>query len=187
MVESPEKVRTTFTLETKAVPITIEPRFVSSELWNFDNPYCNILKLQYTMINTCAHYRAMSLSAPLIDINTSVIVLKGDPYLVLINPKIVSVSDELAIATESSPAYPGLSVKVTRPLSVRVRYKDIDGTTHTEKFSGGYSRLIQHEMCHIEGRPFWHDCNFLNRNKAIKDWKAIKRKLSKLTLASQSN
>lgn len=176
-----DEIEKAFKEATQPREVIIEPNLTPAERWDFENSFCNITELRHTLINTCRKYRAPSLSTPLIGINTSVVHVMGDPHVSLINPKIVYFSNELAIATESSPSYPGLAVKVTRPLTIRVRYNKSDGTVTTSQFTGAIARFIQHEMCHIEGRPFWHDCNYLNRSKALKDWKHIKRKLSKLS------
>ena len=176
-----QEVKEAFEEATKARPVIVEPDLVLAEKWNFENPFCNIVELRYTMINTCREFKLPSLSAPLIGYNVSVVHVMGDPHVSLINPKIIYTSHELAIATEFSASYPGLSVKVTRPLTIRVRYNKSDGSITTSQFTGAIARFVQHEICHIEGRPFWEDCNFLNRSKAIKDWKNIKRKLSKVS------
>lgn len=123
---------------------------------------------------------AMSLSAPQIGHNVQMFVIKNwTEFKLIINPRIVYESPEIAQATETCLSFPGLSVKVNRPYSIRVRYQSLDGNTKTEVLEGGPARLFQHEMTHMQGKLFWDDANFLNRNKAIKDWKSIKRKLSK--------
>lgn len=176
-----EESQKAFEEATRPHRILIEPNLDVAAKWDFTNPFCDLTELRYILINTCRTYRAPSLAAPLIGKNVAIIHVMGDPHVSLINPKIIHYSDELAIATESSPSFPGLSVKVTRPLTIRVRYNKADGSLTTSQFTGGFARHIQHEICHIEGRHFWEDCNFLNRNKALKDWKAIKRKLSKVS------
>ena len=131
------------------------------------------------LIATCKERNAVGLSAPQLGYNQQVFVIKDFlEYSVFINPRIVYESDELAQATEISLSYPGLAVKVNRPYSIRVRYQTIQGETKTANLESGPARLFQHEMSHMVGKPFWESANFFNRNKAIKDWKSIKRKLS---------
>jgi peptide deformylase len=67
---------------------------------------------------------------------------------------------------------------VNRPYSIRVRYQNIHSETKTANLEGGPARLFQHEMSHMMCIPFWDNANFLNRSKAIKDWKQIKRRLN---------
>jgi len=132
------------------------------------------------LITTCKSHNAVGLSATQLGYNLQVFVIRNfTDYSVYINPRIVHTSNELAQATEISLSYPGLAVKVNRPYSIRVRYQTDNGTTKTETLEGGPARLFQHEMSHMRGKPYWENADFINRNKAIKDWKLIKRKLSK--------
>jgi len=136
------------------------------------------------LITTCKERNAVGLSAPQLGYNQQVFVIKYFlEYSVYINPRVVHTSDELAQATEISLSYPGLAVKVNRPYSIRVRYQNVRGDTKTENLEGGPARLFLHEMSHMRNVPFWEDANFFNRSKAIKDWKSIKRKLSKSSIS----
>lgn len=131
------------------------------------------------LVRVCNNLSAVGLSAPQLGYNLQVFVIKNfTEYKAYINPRIVHESDELAQATEICLSFPGLAVKINRPYSIRVRYQNINGETKTENLEGGPARLFQHEMTHMNGKVFWDDANFFNRNKAIKDWKSIKRKLS---------
>ena len=125
---------------------------------------------------------AMSLSAPQVGHNVQMFTIKNwTEFILFINPRIVYESPEIAQATETCLSFPGLAVKINRSYSIRVRFQDLNGNTKTDILEGGPARLFQHEMTHMQGKLFWEDANFLNRNKALKDWKAIKRKLSKLS------
>lgn len=149
--------------------------------FNIDNQEI-ISRVIEQLVLVCEQRKAVSLSAPQLGHNLQVFVLKDyDGYRSFVNPKIVHEFEELAQATEISLSYPGLAVKVNRPYSVRVRYQTSKGETKTETLEGGLARLFQHEMSHMRGKPYWEDANFINRNKAIKDWKSIKRKLSKVS------
>jgi peptide deformylase len=131
------------------------------------------------LLAVCKERNAVGLSAPQLGYNVQVFVIKDFlEYSVYINPRIVHESDEMAQATEISLSFPGLAVKVNRPYSIRVRYQNIHGETKTANLEGGPARLFQHEMSHMMSVPFWDSANFLNRSKAIKDWKQIKRRLN---------
>ncbi len=128
---------------------------------------------------TAQKYDAVSLSAPQIGIDAAVFVMKDIPYMVCVNPRVVHEFDEMAMGTEACASFPGLAVKVIRPYKIRVRYQTVVGDVMTVVLEGGPARLFQHEMTHMNGTLFWNDANFLNKNKAIKDWKLIKRKIKK--------
>lgn len=138
------------------------------------------MKVVADLVQLASEYDLMGLSANQVGIDAQLFVLKDwETYRAYINPRVVYESPELALGTESDVSFPGLSVKITRPYSIRVRYTDINGEIKTETLEGGTARLFQHEMTHMHGTYFWDDANFLNRNKAIKDWKNIQRKLKK--------
>lgn len=138
------------------------------------------IRLAEMMIKTLADFKVKSVSAPEININEPIIAIKsypGTPIYIAFNPKIVYYGDDSAIAEEECFSYPGLKVKIKRPYTIRTRFQDPNGTVITKQFDGAVSRLFQHEMTHIEGRIFWNDANFINKNRAIKDWKRLSRKI----------
>jgi len=141
-----------------------------------------ITNIAATLSTFSKENNAMSLSASQIGHDIQMFVIKNwNEYKLFINPRIVYESPEIAQATETCLSFPGVAIKINRPYSIRVRYQDLNGITKTDTLEGGPARLFQHEMTHMQGKLFWEDANFLNRNKALKDWKAIKRKLSKLS------
>ncbi len=78
---------------------------------------------------------------------------KADQELVFINPEIVkrhsSVEDE-----EGCLSLPGLYAKVRRARKVRVRAYDLEGTLVEHDADELFSRAIQHETDHLEGKLF---------------------------------
>lgn len=159
------------------------------DLLTYENFGEQSVELANKLINVLNASRALSVSAPEIGINYRVFACRsypGEPVYVAFNPRIVYKSDDqLASAIEECYSYPGLKVKITRPYKIRARFQDPSGVTTTKAFEGGVARLFQHEMCHMEGRIFWDDCNFLHRNRAIKQWKQISRRLDRQENAAQ--
>ncbi|MGN1260857.1 MAG: peptide deformylase, partial [Alloprevotella sp.] len=43
---------------------------------------------------------------------------------------------------------------VRRPTRIRVRYQDVDFTTHEEWVDGYLARVMQHEFDHLDGKLF---------------------------------
>lgn len=157
------------------------------DLLKFENFGEQSVQVANQLINALNNSKALSVSAPEIGLNYRVIAVRsypGDPVFVAFNPRIVHYSDDYAVGEEECFSYPGLKVKITRPFSIRVRFQDPAGVTTTKNFNGAISRLFQHEMCHMQGKIFWEDANFLHRNRAIKQWKQISRKLDKTTNAA---
>lgn len=153
------------------------------DLIKFTNFGQESVDISNQLIDTLNKYKIDSVSAPEIGINYTIFAVRsypGEPVFVAFNPKLVYKSeDSLATAHEKCFSYPGLQVKITRPYSIRVRFQDPAGVVTTKAFDGAIARLFQHEFCHMENRVFWDDANFINRSKAIKDWKQIQRRLYK--------
>jgi len=75
-----------------------------------------------------------------------------DPPLVLVNPEIVSLSEEEQMGDEGCLSFPGIFVPVKRGLRVRVRAQDLDGKTFEVEGEGLFARALQHEVDHLRGR-----------------------------------
>jgi peptide deformylase len=86
----------------------------------------------------------------------------------MFNAKIVFHHGEDIEMVEGCLSIPGLAVKITRPAKVRVRFTDEEGKTSTLEFSGISARVIQHEMCHMRGEPFFRGLSKLKLERAIK-------------------
>ncbi len=69
----------------------------------------------------------------------------------LINPEILSASDELATYAEGCLSLPGLSLDVARPAEVRMAYEDASRVRREETFSGFAAVVAQHELDHLDG------------------------------------
>lgn len=97
---------------------------------------------------------------------------------VFINPKIISVSEDLYAREEGCLSIPGVYGEVVRPGSVRISATDLDGNTFEGEFSGLEGRCILHENDHINGVLFIDRI----RGKARKDLEpklqAVKKKYS---------
>lgn len=108
-----------------------------------------------TMRNTP---RAIGLAAPQIGIMKRFIVVRpamkiGDPeMLVFVNPVVVKASSIMKTAEEECMSWPGLFVKVSRPMSCRISFDLGPGQgTGEQKFLGLASRCVLHEIDHCNG------------------------------------
>jgi len=73
---------------------------------------------------------------------------------VLINPRLVAVSDDLELGWEGCLSVPGVRGRVPRHGSVEVEYLDRYGNPHHQIWEGFVARIVQHEMDHLEGKVF---------------------------------
>jgi peptide deformylase len=90
----------------------------------------------------------------------------------LINPRILSASDESAIYNEGCLSLPEHFAEIERPERVVVEHLDRDGKLQRLDADGLLARCIQHEMDHLEGVLFVDHLSAVRRNMIL-------RKLSK--------
>ena len=79
-----------------------------------------------------------------------------DPLRVFINPKILETSSETEIGYEGcgSVAESNLFGEVERPSKIKVEWYTEEGEKKTSEFEGFVSRVIQHELDHLNGIVF---------------------------------
>jgi len=69
----------------------------------------------------------------------------------ILNPKIISRSEELEEDWEACLSIPGFHGLVSRHKTIEVEYYTRDGEKRTEKFEGFLARIFQHEFDHLNG------------------------------------
>jgi peptide deformylase len=74
--------------------------------------------------------------------------------LVMINPEIHPIGDEMLTEVEGCLSMPGLHDEVERHARVRIVCQDIDGSTLDFEAEGLLSRAAQHEVDHLQGILF---------------------------------
>jgi peptide deformylase len=69
-------------------------------------------------------------------------------------PKILHVSEQTQLQIEQCLSFPGLKLRVLRPIEVVVEFQDIEQQTHQRTLGGLAARLFQHETDHLNGICF---------------------------------
>lgn len=112
------------------------------------------------MIETMRNAPGVGLAAPQIGVSKQVIVIEfGDEedetipkqLYVMINPEIISESDEKVAGIEGCLSVPGLIGEVIRPQVVTVKGQDLNGKKIKIRAQGWLARIFQHEIDHING------------------------------------
>lgn len=146
--------------------------FTPTEPWDFKNPPMDIFSLSESMVAHMFKWGGIGLSANQIGFPYSLFSMRGwgNPQgdFVIINPRIIHVSDEVIELEEACLSWPGLVIKRTRPKDVRLRFNSPSGEVHTIPFQGIFSRVIQHEKDHLDGKPFWDTISRLKFDIAVK-------------------
>ena len=92
-----------------------------------------------------------------------------DPQpLFMVNPEILSLSEERMIYEEGCLSIPDYYEDVERPERVRVRFKDRDGAECEMEADGLLAIAIQHEIDHLDGVLFIDHISRLKRERVVK-------------------
>lgn len=88
--------------------------------------------------------------------------------MVLINPEILSVSDETVVREEGCLSIPEYYAEVERPAELRLRFLDRDGKTREIEAKGVLATCVQHEVDHLNGKLFIDYLSKLKRDMVIR-------------------
>lgn len=120
----------------------------------------SVRKLAREMLQTMYSAQGIGLAAPQVAVNKQLIVIDTAPDkpenqpLILINPQIERYSSNLCPYEEGCLSIPGVYLNVNRPEAIEISYKDEFGKPQKRQFKGLLSRVIQHEMDHLNGVMF---------------------------------
>jgi peptide deformylase len=109
------------------------------------------------LVDTMNHHPiAIGLAAPQIGSCLRVAVInisseKKDPPLILVNPRIESLSGKKDIKKESCMSLPHFQGAVERRHNITITYQDRFGAAQTRSATGFLSRVICHEIDHLDG------------------------------------
>ena len=120
-----------------------------------DEDMDNVVQLAEQMHKIMSQNNGIGLAAPQVGIDKSFFIV-GDKtrYMLAVNPKIIETSEEKVLMTEGCLSFPGIFLKVLRPLNAVVEYVNNKGETVNEKLEGMMSRVFQHETDHLNGVTF---------------------------------
>jgi len=92
--------------------------------------------------------------------------------IVMINPEIISQSDETHDYLEASISLPGIEAIITRPKIISIKYQDINQEYHEATVSDFSATVVQHEIDYLDGIIY---LDYLPKTKA----KMLKDKMKK--------
>lgn len=125
----------------------------------------DIQRLIDDMIETMREYRGIGLAAPQVHRPLQILVIEAEenpeapkessrPLTVLINPRIIPVTDQMEEDWEGCLSLPDLHGKVPRFKEIEVQAHDRWGKPLHLKASDFFARVIQHEYDHLTGTVF---------------------------------
>ncbi|MBM2815523.1 MAG: peptide deformylase [Ignavibacteria bacterium] len=142
----------------------------TEEVTNFDG---ELKKFVDDMLETMYHADGIGLAANQVGHSKSVIVLdmsvsNDDKYrnakpIIMINPRIHSFSEEEVELSEGCLSVPKFFEDVSRPAQIQVQYWDIDMKEYKSEEGDFVSRVMQHEIDHLNGILFFEKLSPLRR------------------------
>ncbi len=135
------------------------------------------------MLETMYAAPGIGLAAPQIGLNIRLVVIdtsggqEQGKQLVLVNPEIVE-QEGSQKEEEGCLSIPDFSAVVERPYKVKVKAQDVEGNPIEIESEGVLSRVLSHEIDHVNGVLYLDRISFLKRD-------LIKRKIRKLVRAGE--
>ncbi|MBW4459508.1 MAG: peptide deformylase [Nodosilinea sp. WJT8-NPBG4] len=117
------------------------------------------------LLTTVRTANGVGIAAPQLGYSLRILVIASRPNLrypyaplmeptVLVNPRLISASDELDLGWEGCLSVPGMRGQVPRHQTVEVEYCDRHGQPHRQIWQGFVARIFQHEVDHLDGKVF---------------------------------
>jgi len=139
-----------------------------------------LIHLVENMFYTMDHASGVGIAAPQVNSNLAVTVVdistieehKKEKPLVLINPEIIESHGNIELE-EGCLSIPDIRGMVSRPEKIFLKYYDFDLEEIKMEVNGFLSRVIQHEIDHLNGKLF---IDYFSDEKK----KEIKKELSKI-------
>lgn len=150
-----------------------ESRDVSREMWQSEDFRILTKRMLKTVLNP--ENTGVGIAAPQVGVLCKIVILQrfdleGDPFKILVNPEIISLSQETKLGPEGCLSIPGYRGEVPRSTEVLIRY--IDGENfekREEKICGFTAVIVQHETDHLFGKLYIDRINPETLVKASRD------------------
>lgn len=138
-------------------------RKIATEVTEIDSAKIQTLIDELILITQQSH--GVGIAAPQIGISYRVIIVASHPNIrypdapfmspmAMINPRIISHSEEIVIATEGCLSVKEKRGDVPRYENIVVEYITRDGNVQRQEYHNFIARIIQHELDHLNGILF---------------------------------
>ena len=135
-------------------------------------------ELAVDLLETMHAAPGIGITAPHIGVLLRVVVLDLDPVngaKTYVNPEITWASPEMIMHQEGSVSMPGVNDDIQRHARIKISYRDIDGTMHTEESQGLRAVCHQHEIDQLDGMFWIKRLSRLKRERLIKRFEKLSR------------
>ena len=133
------------------------------------------------MLNCMYENNGIGLAATQVGLSKRLVVIdcsSGDDKkkpIKFINPEVIELSKNNIEFEEGCLSLPDQYANVRRPNFVVIKYRDIKGKLHKNKFEGLEGTCIQHEIDHLYGKVFVDHISKLRKQIIFKKLKKLKK------------
>ena len=142
----------------------------------------DLRRLAENMLETMYEAPGIGLAAPQVGVMKRLFVMDcvkerdaAPQPMVLVNPEITWVSEEMNTYEEGCLSIPDQYAEIERPAEARMRWLDLDGKAHEEQFDGLWATCAQHEFDHLQGKLFIDYLKPLRRQMITRKMIKLKR------------
>ena len=138
-------------------------------------------RLASDMLETMYDAPGIGLAAPQVGVTKRLIVMDcmkapdAPRPLILFNPVIIWVSDNLSTYEEGCLSIPEQYADVQRPDRATVTWLDENGASRQETFDGIWATCVQHEIDHLNGKLFIDYLGLMKRQMITRKMEKLKR------------
>lgn len=132
------------------VPYTSKILHLVCSEYDWDGDKQELEKFIGIMHETMRASGGLGISAPQLGVPVRIFCLRSIEGAI-INPTLLTTSDDMVLMDEGCLSYPGLIVKKKRPSTIRVRFYDQHGEARTCVYNGITARAFLHELDHLNG------------------------------------
>ena len=119
-----------------------------------DDHHRELIKQMYEVMYSA---NGVGLAAPQIGLNIRIFILDAGSRdeekkpITIINPKIISLEKNTVPYEEGCLSFPEHFAEIDRPENINIEYLDENNSKKSSSFKGFESRIIQHELDHLNG------------------------------------
>lgn len=114
-----------------------------------------IRNIAASMVKAMLDHNGVGLSGNQVGIlKRIIVVLVGTKPVVMINPEVLSTSEETCTENEGCLSFPEQFYDIERPKTVKIKYRSLSGHPMVESYEGMIARCILHEIDHLDGVVF---------------------------------
>jgi peptide deformylase len=154
-------------------------RLISQPVASIDK---SVLQLADDMLETMYEAPGIGLAAIQIGVPQRLVVVdlakneESPAPMVLINPEILSVSQERSVYEEGCLSIPEFYEEVERPARVRFRFMTPKGIIEEIDADGLLATCVQHEIDHLDGKLFIDYISKLKRDRVMKKFTKLAKR-----------